>query len=69
MLEIRFSENVSYVGQKYIGFMYHVDHLENYCVTWRMIPRQEWVHLFIHTLDTVPKNWYTLVELQLGTID
>jgi len=26
----------------------------------------EWVHLFIHTLDTIPKNWYTETELCRG---
>ena len=32
------------------------------------IPEDEWVHLFIHTLDTVPRNWYTETELRRGTI-
>ena len=31
------------------------------------IPEDEWVHLFIHTLDTVPRNWYTETELRKGT--
>ena len=28
----------------------------------------EWVHRFIHTLDPVPRNWYTETELRKGTI-
>ena len=28
---------------------------------------EEWVHMFIHTLDTTPKNWYTETYLRRGT--
>ena len=35
---------------------------------WSEILEDEWVHLFIHTLDTVPRNWYTETELCRGTI-
>ena len=68
LLEIRFYDNISYVN-KYIGLTSPVNHLDNYCVTWRSVPRQEWVHLFIHTLDKIPRNLYTSVKLQHGTID
>ena len=27
----------------------------------------EWVHLFVHTLDTTPRNWYTEAELHRHT--
>ena len=27
----------------------------------------EWAHLFVHTLDTNPRNWYTETELCNGT--
>ena len=69
LLEIRFGENVSYVGQKYMGLMNPVNYIENYHAAWNIVPRQEWVHLFIHTLDTIPRNWYTLVKLRRGNID
>lgn len=26
----------------------------------------EWVHLFYHTLDVIPRNWYTKTNLQHG---
>ena len=35
---------------------------------WSDIPEDEWVHLFIHTLDIVPRNRYTETELRRGTI-
>ena len=28
---------------------------------------QRLIHLFVHTLDTIPKNWYTETELCRGT--
>ena len=30
-------------------------------------PQPEWVHLFYHTLDVMPMNWYTETELCHGT--
>ena len=38
------------------------------CVqAWQHKSVDEWVHLFIHTLDTTPKNWYTETKLCRGT--
>jgi hypothetical protein len=37
--------------------------------TWRSIPKKEWTHLFIHTLDTIPKNWYLELEVHRETTD
>jgi hypothetical protein len=37
--------------------------------TWRNIPKEQWVHNFINTLDTTPINWYIQVELRFVTID
>jgi hypothetical protein len=37
--------------------------------TWRHVPKHEWRHKFIHTLETVPKNWYLELEVRRGTID
>ena len=30
-------------------------------------PQLEWVHLFYHTLDVIPMNWYAKTELYHGT--
>ena len=35
---------------------------------WRHVPREEWVHRFVHTLEPVAKNWYAEVELRHGTV-
>ena len=36
---------------------------------WSDIPREQWVHRFINTLDTIPINWYLQLELCLVTSD
>jgi hypothetical protein len=36
---------------------------------WSDIPREQWVHRFINTLDTTPINWYLQAELRLITAD
>ena len=37
------------------------------CVkAWKHKDVDEWVHLFIHTLDTIPKSWYSEAELCRG---
>jgi hypothetical protein len=49
--------------QKYIeegNPTYHVSQFEK---AWKLIPRKEWTHIFIHTLDTIPKNWYLELEM------
>lgn len=32
-----------------------------------MEPQLKWVHLFCHTLDIIPMNWYLETELRHGT--
>jgi hypothetical protein len=34
---------------------------------WRNTPKEQWVHKFINTLDTMPINWYLQEELCLIT--
>jgi len=29
-------------------------------------PQPKWVHLFYHTLDVIPMNWYVEIELHHG---
>jgi hypothetical protein len=36
-------------------------------MTWRSIMKQEWTHLFVHSLDTIMKNWYVELEVHRGT--
>jgi hypothetical protein len=34
---------------------------------WSDIPREQWVHIFINTLEMTPINWYLQAELHLVT--
>ena len=43
-------------------------HIEECVKVWQHRPSDEWVHLFIHTLDDMSKNWYIETELRRGTV-
>ena len=34
---------------------------------WKDRSKDEWVHLFVHTLDSNPRQWYMETELRRGT--
>ena len=55
------------MNYKYDG---HTDprvHIESCVKAWKHHSVDEWVHLFVHTLDTSPRTWYTKTELRNGT--
>ena len=52
-----FGENTPYLGNKNTRLVIPIDHIDNCCVTWRSMPKKEWVQLFIHTMDMIPRNW------------
>ena len=58
-MEIIFGEEVSYANKKYIGLSDPGKHIEHCHTTWKAYSQQEWVHRFIHTLEMVPRGWYT----------
>ena len=35
---------------------------------WKHVPREEWVHRFVHTLEPAATNWYAEVEIRHGTV-
>ena len=39
-------------------------HIEECVKVWQRRPSDEWVHLFIHTLDDMSKNWYIETECE-----
>jgi len=41
-------------------------HLAKWTQAYGEKPQPEWVHLFCHTLDVVPLNWYVERELNHG---
>ena len=42
-------------------------HLAKWTEAYREEPQPEWVHLFCHTLDIIPMNWYIETEFHHGT--
>jgi hypothetical protein len=55
--------------QKYTREGNPTDHVAQCEKAWKLIPRKEWTHRFIHTLDTIPKNWYLELEMHRDTTE
>ena len=64
---IRFGEKSDELDCQYNGETDPRLHVEFYTKKWQHRSVNEWVHLFIHTLDTNSRNWYTETELRRGT--
>lgn len=60
---VRFGQVEIELVDKYDGQTNPSDHIQLYMVGWEEIPREEWVHGFIHTVETIPQNWYLEIEL------
>ena len=67
LMAIGFSTDKASIQQKYTGQSDPRSHIQTCEQNWSDIPEDEWVHRFIHTLDTVPRNWYIETELRKGT--
>ena len=63
LMAMIFSTDKQYLQQKYTGESDPRSHIQSCEQNWSDILEDEWVHLFIHTLDQIPKNWYTETEL------
>jgi hypothetical protein len=62
-MQVRFGTELENIVQKYTWISdptYHIVQCKN---IWGSILKKEWTHMFIHTLDTIPKNWY--LELKM----
>lgn len=66
---IRFGQINIEMEIKYDGQTNPREHIQLCTTTWKEIPQQEWVHGFIHTLETIPKNWYLETNLRHGTVN
>lgn len=60
MLKLIFGQNPGYVDKQYTGIESPSMHIDICVVTWtdHGIPKKEWVHQFIYTLDIIPTNSY-----------
>ena len=55
-----------WIIDKYDGRDDPCAHLAKWTKVYGEEPQREWVHLFYHTLDVIPMNWYTEMELHHG---
>jgi hypothetical protein len=67
LLTVRFSNQAEGCEVRYTGQSCPKDHVRSYEESWSNIPKEQWVHKFINTLDTTPINWYLQSELCLAT--
>ena len=67
LLEIRFGEDVGDMNYKYDGKTDPRIQIEACIDAWQNKSVDEWVQFFVHTLDTIPKNWYTETEVRKGS--
>jgi hypothetical protein len=60
LLCIRFGiEKENKYMEKYDGIRQPREHIDISIIQWRLVPPEEWSHHFIHTLESIPRNWYT----------
>jgi hypothetical protein len=67
LMIVRFSDQGKGCELQYMGQSCPKDHVLSCEEAWRNIPREQWVHKFINTLDTTPINWYLQAKLCLTT--
>lgn len=60
ILKVRFGQNPGYKDKQYTGLESPSMHTHICGMTWidHGILEEQWVHQFIHTLDTMTTNWY-----------
>jgi hypothetical protein len=69
LLTLQFSEQAEGCKVLYTCHSCPKDHMQSCEEAWGNIPKEQWVHKFINTLDTMPINYYLHAELCLITID
>ena len=67
LLMIRFGTDTRGMDSLYDRVTYPALHIRACEEAWKDKPSDEWVHLFVHTLDSNPRHWYTETKLRHGT--
>ena len=65
-LRLSFMNQVQEARSKFIGQNSPQEHLRQNYAAWDNIPRAEWVHQFVHTLEPLAQNWYMEAALRHG---
>jgi hypothetical protein len=69
LLTVHFSDQAEGCEVRYTCQRCTKDHVRSCEEAWSNIPKEQWVHKFINTLDTTPINWYLQAELCFVTTD
>ena len=64
LLTVRFGNDTGGMDSLYDGFTYPMLHVQFCEEAWKNKATNEWVHLFVHTLDSNPRHWYLETELR-----
>jgi hypothetical protein len=67
LLTIRFGTDTRGMDSLYDRVTYPASHIQACEEAWKNKANDEWVHLFVHTLDSNPRHWYIETELHHGT--
>ena len=67
LLLIRFGVDTRGIESLYDGVSGPAMHIRTCEEAWKDRSKDEWVHLFVHTLDSSPRYWYVEIELRQGT--
>jgi len=67
MVRIHFGRPKVWMKNKYDGRDDPCDHLAKWAKDYGGKVEPKWVHLFCHTLDVIPMNWYLETKLRHGT--
>jgi len=65
---VRFGEVHGSVNKHYSGMIDPREHILTCGYVWNELPKEAWPHMFVHTLDIIPRNWYIQLELHQETI-
>jgi hypothetical protein len=66
---VHFSDQDEGYEARYTGHICPKNHVRSCEEAWSNIPKEQWAHKFINTLDTTPINWYLQEERCLATTD
>lgn len=67
MMRVCFGHLKVRLTKKYDGRNDPRDHLAKWTEVYGAKPKPEWVHMFCHTFDVIPMNWYLEMKLHHGT--
>ena len=67
LLTVRFSNDTGGINSLYDGLTFPTPHIHACEEAWKNKANDEWVHLFVHTLDNNSRHWYMEAELHRGT--